>query len=250
MDGASRRRAPAVRALRARAAAPALSVPARRGVSSGRADAARGGNRRISAGPSRAIRSTSSSRPAYTAPLGSAVAAGRDYPRHLVRRAPRVVPRARGRAAALADPPRRARGGRRLHRSPSSRGARSKRTSASSRPRIVVIPQGVTRRGTRDRRRRAREPLVLFVGSLFNRRRLPDLIAAFALATQDVPGARLVIVGGDRTWPPQDLAAVAAGHGVQPTNRVSTLRRRTTNWWTSMGGPRCSPFCPSTKASA
>jgi glycosyltransferase involved in cell wall biosynthesis len=60
----------------------------------------------------------------------------------------------------------------------------------------------------------AREPLVLFVGSLFNRRRLPDLIAAFANAARDLPHARLVIVGDDRTWPRQDLAAVAANHGV------------------------------------
>ena len=80
--------------------------------------------------------------------------------------------------------------------------------------RIVVIPPGVTGRGTGAREGTAREPVVLFVGSLFNRRRLPDLIAAFALASQDLPSARLLIVGGDRTWPPQDLAAVAAGHGV------------------------------------
>jgi glycosyltransferase involved in cell wall biosynthesis len=55
---------------------------------------------------------------------------------------------------------------------------------------------------------------VLFVGSLFNRRRLPDLITAFARATRDLPLARLVIVGADRTWPPQDLAQVAANNGV------------------------------------
>jgi glycosyltransferase involved in cell wall biosynthesis len=59
-----------------------------------------------------------------------------------------------------------------------------------------------------------REPLVLFVGSLFNRRRLPDLIAAFAVATRGFASARLVIVGADRTYPPQDLHAVAAAHGV------------------------------------
>ena len=59
-----------------------------------------------------------------------------------------------------------------------------------------------------------REPLVLFVGSLFNRRRLPDLIGAFAEAARDMPSARLVIVGADRTWPRQDLAAEAAARGV------------------------------------
>jgi glycosyltransferase involved in cell wall biosynthesis len=60
----------------------------------------------------------------------------------------------------------------------------------------------------------AREPIVLFAGSLFNRRRLPDLIAAFAKATRAKLTARLIIVGEDRTWPPQDLAAIASEHGV------------------------------------
>jgi len=60
----------------------------------------------------------------------------------------------------------------------------------------------------------SRQPLVLYTGSLFNRRRLPDLIAAFALAARSVPDARLVIVGADRTWPRQDLRMVATAHGV------------------------------------
>jgi len=81
--------------------------------------------------------------------------------------------------------------------------------------RVHVIPPGVTPRVVDSIRKPAREPLVLFVGSLFNRRRLPDLIAAFATATADLPDARLVIVGDNRTWPRQDLAAVAAGQGVQ-----------------------------------
>jgi glycosyltransferase involved in cell wall biosynthesis len=59
-----------------------------------------------------------------------------------------------------------------------------------------------------------REPLVLFVGSLLNRRRLPDLIKAFAIATRDLPEARLAIVGSNRTWPAQNLGAVAAAEGV------------------------------------
>jgi glycosyltransferase involved in cell wall biosynthesis len=80
--------------------------------------------------------------------------------------------------------------------------------------RIRVIPPGVTPRVVPQTKQPAREPLVLFVGSLFNRRRLPDLIAAFSRATYDLPHARLVIVGSDRTWPRQDLAAVAAVHGV------------------------------------
>jgi len=80
--------------------------------------------------------------------------------------------------------------------------------------RIRVIAPGVTARRPIDGEVRQREPLVLFVGSLFNRRRLPDAIAAFAKAVRDLPAARLVIVGDDRTWPPQDLRAVAESRGV------------------------------------
>ena len=68
------------------------------------------------------------------------------------------------------------------------------------RTRIRVIAPGVTTRapnpGSRlpDPRSRipdpgSTSPLVLFVGSLFNRRRLPDLIAAFANATAHLPDA-------------------------------------------------------------
>jgi len=78
--------------------------------------------------------------------------------------------------------------------------------------RVRVIPPGVTPR-TVDRLQ-VREPIVLFVGSLFNRRRLPDLIGAFAKAAAAVPHARLVIVGDDRTWPRQDLRGIAAAQGV------------------------------------
>jgi glycosyltransferase involved in cell wall biosynthesis len=84
--------------------------------------------------------------------------------------------------------------------------------------RIRVIPPGVAARthavGTR-------EPLVLYVGSIFNRRRVPDLIEAFALATPGLPQARLAIVGEDRTWPVQDLRAVARTFGVE--GRVDLL---------------------------
>jgi glycosyltransferase involved in cell wall biosynthesis len=78
--------------------------------------------------------------------------------------------------------------------------------------RIRVIPPGVTSRAVSANV--PREPIVLFVGSLFNRRRLPDLIRAFATATRDMPQSRLVIVGDDRTWPRQDLPEVASAAGV------------------------------------
>ena len=59
-----------------------------------------------------------------------------------------------------------------------------------------------------------REPLVLFVGSIFNRRRLPATITAFAAATAARPDARLVIAGADRSYPPLDLAGLAMEAGV------------------------------------
>lgn len=76
--------------------------------------------------------------------------------------------------------------------------------------RIKVIPPGVTRRPAGG----AREPLVLFAGSIFNRRRLPATITAFAAATATHPEVRLVIAGADRSYPAIDLAALAHAAGV------------------------------------
>jgi glycosyltransferase involved in cell wall biosynthesis len=81
------------------------------------------------------------------------------------------------------------------------------------RTRIQVIPQGLTR-SQPVAATPAGAPYVLFVGSIFNRRRLPDLIAAFARATPDMARTRLVIVGDDRTWPREDLPGVAASYGL------------------------------------
>jgi len=77
--------------------------------------------------------------------------------------------------------------------------------------RVQVIPPGVTRRSPGAG---AREPLVLFAGTILNRRRLPATITAFAAATATRPEYRLVIAGGDRSYPPLDLAALAADAGV------------------------------------
>jgi len=59
-----------------------------------------------------------------------------------------------------------------------------------------------------------REPLLLYVGSLFNRRHIADLIHAFALAAPRVPGGRLVLVGDNRTSPRIDPMAIAASAGI------------------------------------
>lgn len=79
--------------------------------------------------------------------------------------------------------------------------------------RLTVIPPGVTRRSASASA--ARDPLVLFVGSIFNRRHLPDTIAAFAVARAAEPSARLVIVGSDRTYPAVDLRAAVRDAGIE-----------------------------------
>jgi glycosyltransferase involved in cell wall biosynthesis len=59
------------------------------------------------------------------------------------------------------------------------------------------------------------EPLVLFVGSIFNRRHIPDLIRGFKPVAHDHLDARLEIVGDNRTYPHQDLPAIVAAEGLQ-----------------------------------
>jgi glycosyltransferase involved in cell wall biosynthesis len=94
--------------------------------------------------------------------------------------------------------------------------------------RVRAIPLGVSarvqplRESARDSARdTARDsvpstapPLVLCVGTLLNRRHLPELVHAFAPLGREDARARLVLVGGNRTWPRQDLRAVARDAGV------------------------------------
>lgn len=103
---------------------------------------------------------------------------------------------------------------------------------------VKVIPPGVPSRDegiSAHRHDVGREPVVLFVGSIFNRRRVPDLIAAFAALAVDFPNARLIIVGEDRSWPPLSLDEVAAREGVSsrvefksyvPDAELATLYRQ------------------------
>ncbi len=60
----------------------------------------------------------------------------------------------------------------------------------------------------------SREPVVLFVGSLFQRRRVDVLIEAFAELARTRPHARLEIVGENRTTPRVDFAAAIAARGL------------------------------------
>jgi glycosyltransferase involved in cell wall biosynthesis len=59
-----------------------------------------------------------------------------------------------------------------------------------------------------------REPLVLYVGSLFNRRHVPELIEGFARLAARHPTARLEIVGDNRTTPAIDVDGLIARSGV------------------------------------
>jgi glycosyltransferase involved in cell wall biosynthesis len=71
--------------------------------------------------------------------------------------------------------------------------------------RIHVIRPGLFVRNTNQRS--AREPKVLFVGSIFNRRHVPDLIAAVAPILRVHPSASLDIVGDNRSYPHEDVMA-------------------------------------------
>lgn len=59
-----------------------------------------------------------------------------------------------------------------------------------------------------------RPPVVLFVGSIFTRRHVPELIQAFAHAAKRVPDSKLVLVGANRSQPRIDPRAIAAAAGV------------------------------------
>ncbi len=93
--------------------------------------------------------------------------------------------------------------------------------------RIHVIPPGVTRpipepRASNPESRipnpESRIPTpdarVLFVGSIFNRRHVPDLIRAFGTVARSRPDASLDIVGDNRSYPYEDLARTIDSEGL------------------------------------
>jgi glycosyltransferase involved in cell wall biosynthesis len=101
--------------------------------------------------------------------------------------------------------------------------------------RVRRIYPGISRLRQREPSNGGREPLVLFVGSIFNRRHIPDLIEAFRLVSHEHPEARMEIVGDNRTYPHQGLESVAAAEGLQdivvlrpyaPDDVVADLYRR------------------------
>jgi glycosyltransferase involved in cell wall biosynthesis len=72
--------------------------------------------------------------------------------------------------------------------------------------RVDVIYLGTTTLRTQA----TREPLVLYVGSLFTRRHVPELIEGFSRLAATHPAARLEIVGDNRTLPAVDVDALIA----------------------------------------
>lgn len=60
----------------------------------------------------------------------------------------------------------------------------------------------------------AEGPLLVAVGSLFNRRRVPELLQAVALLTASFPALALRVVGENRTHPRRGFASLAARLGV------------------------------------
>lgn len=78
--------------------------------------------------------------------------------------------------------------------------------------RVRVIRHGLP--SARPAAARSREPLVLYVGSLFNRRHIPELIAGFAQIAAGDPAVRLMLVGRNRTHPRQEPAALAQAAGI------------------------------------
>jgi glycosyltransferase involved in cell wall biosynthesis len=78
--------------------------------------------------------------------------------------------------------------------------------------RVHVIPPGVT--APAERQTNGRDERILFVGSIFNRRHVPDLVRSFAALARRRPSASLDLVGDNRTYPHEDLARTIAAAGL------------------------------------
>jgi glycosyltransferase involved in cell wall biosynthesis len=78
---------------------------------------------------------------------------------------------------------------------------------------VHVIPPGITPLAAAPAMSNTRLN-VLYVGSIFNRRRLPDLIRAFGPIARQYPAASLDIVGDDRSFPPEDLRQLVLLEGL------------------------------------
>lgn len=94
--------------------------------------------------------------------------------------------------------------------------------------RIHVIASGIDTVGAHSslqtpapsRRPEAPSPNILYVGSVFNRRHVTDLVRAFAPLARRVPEAMLDIVGENRTYPREDLRGTIAAAGLEDRVRL------------------------------
>jgi glycosyltransferase involved in cell wall biosynthesis len=81
--------------------------------------------------------------------------------------------------------------------------------------RVHVVLIGITPGPPSDRRgQRSDTDRILYVGSIFNRRRVPDLIRGFAALARRRPTVRLDVVGDNRTYPRQDIAGTIAAEAL------------------------------------
>ncbi|MPY87182.1 MAG: glycosyltransferase [Luteitalea sp.] len=82
---------------------------------------------------------------------------------------------------------------------------------------IVTVPLAVDHQLGQDpglqERPRTREPIVLYVGSIFKRRNVPVLIRAFSRVAAARSDVRLVVVGEDRSHPPEHIERCIAESG-------------------------------------
>jgi glycosyltransferase involved in cell wall biosynthesis len=95
---------------------------------------------------------------------------------------------------------------------------------------VRVVPQGIDRMaGVAPPRRQPADgeadPRLLYVGSIFNRRRVPDLIRAVAALARRRPRISLDLVGENRTFPLQDIDRAIDNHAM--TGRVRWHRYAT-----------------------
>lgn len=89
--------------------------------------------------------------------------------------------------------------------------------------RIHVVPLAVDYAHQTLPQRQASDeslPRVLFVGSIFERRHLPQLMEGVALARADVPALTLQVIGENRTSPRLDLARRATTLGIAEATRL------------------------------
>jgi glycosyltransferase involved in cell wall biosynthesis len=93
-----------------------------------------------------------------------------------------------------------------------------------SEAKIRVIPLGVRRRprALGSNHGRDREPLVLFVGSIFQRRHVDALVHAFGnYVVPRVPESRLEIVGENRAHPPVNLEHAVTLQSLEAQRRIA-----------------------------